>query len=72
MSTITGTYHNGKLKLDKPLKTKRPIRVKLTVMEDDLGGLKTSDFSFVETQQLLKDCDSSFAEEVVDERRRAI
>jgi len=72
MSTITGTYYNGKLKLDKPLKTKRPIRVKLTVMEEDHVGIKTSDFSFVETQQLLKDCDSSFSEEVIEERRQAI
>lgn len=72
MSTITGTYHNGKLKLDRPLKTKRPIRIQLTILEDDLNGLKISDFSFIETQELLKDCDSSFADEVIEERRREL
>jgi hypothetical protein len=31
-------------------------------------GLNLSDFSFAETQELLKDCKTSFAEEVIEER----
>jgi len=72
MTTITGTYHNGKLKLDKPLKTKKPIRVTLTFEDDDSTELKLSDFSFLETQELLKDCDSSFSDDLIEERRRNV
>lgn len=35
------------------------------------SGLKLSDFSFAETQELLKDCKTSFADEVVKERRES-
>ncbi|WP_373520014.1 hypothetical protein [Aquiflexum sp.] len=71
MKTISGTYYNGELKLDKPLKTKNPVRVKL-VFEEDLPEkdvLKISDFSFLEMQEMLKDCKSSLSEELVNERR---
>ncbi len=71
MKTISGTYFNGELKLDKPLKTKKPVRVKL-VFEEDLPEkdvLKISDFSFMEMQEMLKDCKSSLSEELVNERR---
>ena len=70
MRTITGTYYNGKLRLDKPLKTKKPVRVTVTFEEDDSNQLKLSDFSFLETQELLKDCNSSFSDDLIEERRR--
>jgi hypothetical protein len=71
MRTISGTYFNGELKLDKPLKTKKPVRVKLIFEEDLLekDTLKISDFSFLEMQEMLKDCKSSLSEELVNERR---
>lgn len=71
MRTISGTYFNGELKLDKPLKTKKPVRVKL-IFEEDLPEkdvLKISDFSFMEMQEMLIDCKSSLSEELVNERR---
>jgi hypothetical protein len=71
MKTISGAYFNGELKLDKPLKTKKPVRVKL-VFEQDLPEkdvLKISDFSFMEMQEMLIDCKSSLSEELVNERR---
>ncbi len=72
MRTLTGTYHNGKLKLDKPILTKKPLKVTISYEEDELSSLTLSDFSFAETQELLKDCNTSFSDEVVDERRSAI
>ena len=71
MKTISGTYFNGELKLDKPLKTKKPIRVKLVVEEDlaEKDILKVSDFSFLEMQELLKNCKGSMSEELVNERQ---
>lgn len=74
MKTISGTYHNGKLNLDKPLKTKKPIRVKVIIEEniEPEEGLNISDFSFLEMQQLLQNCKTSLADEIIKERRQEI
>ncbi len=73
MKALTGIYHNGQLKLKKPLKTKRPIRVTISFEEEKQPNthLALSDFSFLETQELLKDYKGSFADEVIKERRKA-
>ncbi|MEI6140604.1 MAG: hypothetical protein WCP85_15150 [Mariniphaga sp.] len=70
MTTITGTYYNGHLKLERPIKTKKPIRVKVTFEEDKKERLALSDFSFLETQDLSKDFKGSFSDEVIEERRK--
>ena len=72
MTTITGTYYNGHLKLERPIKTKKPIKVKVTFEEDKKERLALFDFSFAETQDLLKDFKGSFSDEVVEERRNAL
>jgi hypothetical protein len=72
MTTITGTYYNGHLKLERPIKTKKPIRVKVTFEEDKNECLALSDFSFLETQDLLIDFKGSFSDEVIEERRNAL
>lgn len=72
MTTITGTYYNGHLKLEKPIKTKKPINVKVTYEEDSITRLALSDFSFLESQELLKDFKGSFSDEVIEERRNAL
>ncbi len=72
MQTLTGTYYKGRLKLDKPVKFSKPVKVIVTFEEEAKTGLKLSDFSFLETQKLLKDCKTSFSEEVIEERRKAV
>lgn len=72
MTAITGTYYKGRLKLDRPIKLTKPVKVTVLFEKDKSSGLKLSDFSFAETQELLKDCKTSFAEEVIEERRKAI
>lgn len=72
MPTLTGTYYRGRLKLDKPVKFTKPIKVTVSFEEDSKATLKVTDFSFLETQELLKDCKSSFADEVIEERRKAV
>jgi hypothetical protein len=69
MLRVNGTYYNGKLQLDKLVKTKKPLKVVVTF--EDLNGkrLNLTDFSFVETQELLKDYKGSFSDEVIEERR---
>ena len=72
MRTLTGTYYKGRLKLDKPLTSKKPLKVTITFEEEDKSSLSLSDFSFTETQELLKNCKTSFSDEVIEERRNVI
>lgn len=72
MTTITGIYHNGHLKLDRPIKTKKPVEVTVIFEEESKTSLAISDFSFLETQDLLKDYKGSFSDEVIEERRKTL
>lgn len=72
MTTIVGTYYNGQLKLDKPFKNKKPVKVSITFEEEIEDGLKVSDFSFLESQKELSGYKGSFSDEVVEERRKAL
>ena len=70
MLSIRGTYYNGKLQLDKPVKTEKPLKVVVTFEDSTIENqLTLSDFSFLEMQELLKDVKGSFSDEVVEERR---
>jgi hypothetical protein len=72
MRTLTGTYYKGRLKLDRPFLTKKPLKVTILFEEEEKSILSLSDFSFAETQELLKNCKTSFSDEVIEERRNAI
>ena len=72
MGILTGIYYRGRLKLDKPLRTKKPLKVTILFDEEAKTTLTLSDFSFSEIQKLLRDCKSSFSDEVVEERRKAV
>ncbi|MDP2890401.1 MAG: hypothetical protein Q8P34_15725 [Bacteroidota bacterium] len=72
MTIISGTYFNGELKLERPFKTKKPVKVTVTFEEESTTKLTISDFSFLESQELLKDYKGSFSDEVIEERRQAI
>ena len=72
MTTLTGTYFKGRLKLERPLKTERPLRVTITFDEEPKMRLQISDFSFIESQEELKHYEGSFSNEVIEERRQAL
>jgi len=72
MTTISGIYHNGQLKLERPLKTQKPVKVTVTFEEEPKTRLQVSDFSFIESQESLKDYKGSFSDEVIEERRKAL
>jgi hypothetical protein len=72
MTTIMGTYFNGQLKLERPFNTKKPVKVTVTFEEELKTSLVLSDFSFLESQEQLKDVKGSFSDEVVEERRQSI
>lgn len=72
MPTLTGIYYRGRLKLDKPVKFTKPVKVTVSFEEENKEVFSPSDFSFLETQELLKDCKTSFSDEVIEERREAV
>jgi len=76
MTTLTGIYYKGKLKFDSPLKIKGPVKVRVTIEglgeEEKKAGLNVSDFSFKETQEMLKDSNTSFSDDVINERREEL
>lgn len=72
MPALTGTYYRGRLKLDKPVKFTKPVKVTVSFEEENKEVFSLSDFSFLETQELLKDCKTSFSDEVIEERREAV
>ena len=72
MGTLNGIYIKAQLKLNKPLRTKKPLKVTIHFEEEEKIVLSLSDFSFSETQELLKDCKASFSDEVIEERRKAV
>ncbi|MCL4483817.1 MAG: hypothetical protein M1445_14600 [Bacteroidetes bacterium] len=72
MTTVTGTYFNGHLKLERPIKTEKPVKVTVTFEEEVKSNLQVSDFSFLEVQEILKDYKGSFSDEVLKERRKAL
>lgn len=72
MIKLKGTYHNGVLNLEKKIITNTPVKVTVVFEEELPASLQISDFSFQETQEILKDYKGSFSDEVVEERRRAL
>jgi hypothetical protein len=73
MVVVSGTYENGKVKLDKDYSTKKPVKVLITFLEDiqsdSKKGLSLSDFSFSKSQKNLKNFKGSLSDSVIDERR---
>ena len=71
MRKVSGTYYNGKLKLDKPVRVSKPVKVVVSFEEQpNSDALQLGDFSFLQTQEILKDCNTSFSDEVIEERRK--
>ena len=70
MLKIRGTYFNGQLQLDKPVNLKKPVKVLVTFEEHGSAqNLKISDFSFIQSQEILKEYKGSFSDEVIEDRR---
>lgn len=73
MVAAVGTFENGRIKLDKKYKSKTPVKVLVTFLDDievsNHEGFKLSDFSFIESQENLKDYKGSLSESVIEERK---
>jgi hypothetical protein len=78
MVALAGTYQDGLIKLDKEFSSKKPVRVIVTFLEDDVEQkterrLTLEDFNFAKTRKLLKNYKGTpFSDEVIEERRSAL
>ncbi len=76
MLTIKGTYENGKILLQKKVKTTKPVDVIVTFLEDVeipiSGKLDLRRYSFGKSRELLKDYKGSLCDAVLEERRNAV
>ncbi|MCD4817936.1 MAG: hypothetical protein K8S23_04535 [Candidatus Cloacimonetes bacterium] len=72
MLAIRGIFDNGKLILNEKINISKPIEVIVTFIEDirekknELINLKQ--FSFTESQEILKDYSGSISDAVIEER----
>ncbi len=73
MVAVVGTYQNGYVKLDKEYSSHHPVKVIITFLEDvqdvSENRLSLSDFSFLESQNNLKNYQGSLSDVVIEERR---
>jgi len=73
MVQLSGIYDNGNITLDKKVSTKKPVKVMVTFMDEDVAiekeRLTLDDFSFAKSRELLKDVHTSLSDAVIEERR---
>jgi hypothetical protein len=73
MIAVRGTYHDGKIKLSKEIKTNKPIQVIVTFLDDKIENpsqkLTRDKFNFDKTREILKDINTNFSDTLIDERR---
>ncbi len=73
MVQLSGTYDNGSITFDKKVSTKKPVKVIVTFVDDDIDieneRLTSDDFSFAKGREILKDLKSSLSDAVIEERR---
>lgn len=76
MLSLIGTYKDGYVSFEQTLSVVKPVKVIITFLEDietsDEIFLQLSDFSFQEARQVLKNYTGSFADTVINERRKEL
>lgn len=70
---MKGTYYNGRLKPDKPVKHQKPVRVPMIFEEEEpKKKLRLEVFSFKKSQKELTSYKGSLSDEVIAERREEL
>ena len=73
MVAVGGVYQNGSIRLDKEYTSKKTVKVIVTFLEDDEPaaekGYSFADFSFAESQEVLKNYTGSLSDALIEERR---
>ena len=73
MLTLKGTYENGVVTLEKPLKSDRKMPVIVTFLDEDQQqkALSLENFSFRKTREKTRQYSFSLSDAVIEERRDA-
>jgi|GEM_PF-565622 len=73
MVTVNGVYENGIVRLDRKVQRKKRMKVIVTFIEEELftepKQLKIEDFSFLQAREKSKNCKSSIADAVIEDRK---
>ena len=76
MIAINGTYENGIIRLEKKVAAKKPLRVIVTFLDEELQDdpmrLTTSDFSFHHSRQKSKRFKGNLSDSVIEDRKSEI
>ncbi len=73
MITVSGTYQNGYVKLDKDYSSDNPVKIIITFLEEVQGqsekGFSLADFSFSKSKKNLSNFKGSLSDTVIEERQ---
>jgi hypothetical protein len=72
MIQVSGTYNKGSILLDERIDVDKPFKVIVTFMDENIDEnkrLMLSDFSFAESQELLKHVKGNISDAVIEARR---
>lgn len=77
MIAVKGIYHQGQLKLDRPVKSDKPLEVIITFLEEGVEleqkkNLKKENFSFTASRKLLSNYKGSLSDVVIEERKEGV
>lgn len=73
MISTKGIYHKGKLELEEPINSEKPIKVIVTFLEDEVVEEKSimDKFNFAKARKLLANVKGNLSDAVIEERREA-
>jgi hypothetical protein len=73
MLAIKGIFDNGKVKLEKQVHSTKPLHVIVTFLDDvneeNDELIDLNKFSFLQSQEVLKNLKSSLSDTVIEERK---
>ena len=80
MIAIAGIYNKGIISLFRKVKTKKPVKVVVTFLEEDVveieieinKDIKIKKFSFLEAIKATKNIKTSLSDALIEERRKEL
>lgn len=73
MPKVKGIYKDGKIQLQEEIPEKGPIEVTITYERDNgkEQRINLSNFSFKQSQKLLRNLKGSLSDEIIEERQKS-
>lgn len=73
MIRVNGVYENGIVRLDRKVRAKERMKVIVTFLDEEHTKepkrLRNEDFSFLQAREKSKNCKSSIADAVIEDRK---